>query len=179
MDYSPLLQTLLGGGLAISGGLIGTAYTQWLQRKAERENLASAFHGEISALLSIIEKRGYMSSIEEDIEFIEKTGQAQFSHFRVTKSYFSVYEQNVGKIGILSAPLPEKIVLFYTFIFAILEDFEEMGLLAFEYSNVSELAERLNEMRDIAKNIISIGNEPFHGSSSYFLPAIYFLQKQR
>ena len=100
-----------------------------------------------------------MSSIEEDIEFIEKTGQAQFSHFRVTKSYFSVYEQNVGKIGILSAPLPEKIVLFYTFIFAILEDFEEMGLLAFEYSNVSELAERLNEMRDIAKNIISIGNE--------------------
>jgi len=78
-SYLPLLQTLIGGILTFLGGLLGSYLIQKSQRKSERENLASAFYGEISALLSIIEKRGYIQDLEDDLKNIKETGEASYS----------------------------------------------------------------------------------------------------
>ena len=44
--------------------------------------------------------------------------------FRMTKNYFSIFEKNVDKIGVLAHPLPKQIVEFYVRAFAIVEDIE-------------------------------------------------------
>ncbi|MFL6207949.1 MAG: hypothetical protein ACJ74W_03825 [Pyrinomonadaceae bacterium] len=159
VSYMPLLQTLIGGLLTFLGGLSATYLIQRSQRKADRQNLASAFYGEVSALLAIIEKRGYLESIEHDLEHMARTGQISLTHFKVSRSYFNVYEQNVGKIGLLPAPLPEKIVSFYTFVFAALEDFQDIGEGKFQHCAVSEVKEMLEELLDISKNVLILGKQ--------------------
>lgn len=47
--------------------------------------------------------------------------------FRVRFKYDRVYEQNVARIGLLKAKLPEQIPLFYTRITSILEDMVSLG----------------------------------------------------
>jgi hypothetical protein len=159
MDYAPLLQTLIGGLLALLGGFSATWFTQWLHKRVERKNIASAFYGEISSLLRIIKVRGYVQGLEDDLRYMQSNlGDISFTHFKATKNYFRVYEYNIGKIGLLNEPLPEKIISFYTFIFAALEDIEEMNQADFSPSN-AELTETIEEILHIAKEVISVGNE--------------------
>jgi len=99
-DYIPLLQTLVGGLLTFLGGLLGSVIIQQQQRKAERNSLASAFYGEIQALLKIIERRQYIQRIQEAIEDIRSNREISF-RIKVTRKYFNVYEKNLDKIGIL------------------------------------------------------------------------------
>lgn len=159
VSYLPLLQTLIGGLLTFLGGLLGSHLIQRSQRKSERKNLASAFYGEISALLSIIEKRGYIQALKNNLKHIEETGEVSFSYFKVTQNYFRVYEQNIGKIGLLNAPLPEKIVTFYTFVFATLEDFEDMAKPEFDTTEVPYVKELLEELVGISNTAVVLGEE--------------------
>jgi hypothetical protein len=122
-DYIPLIQTLVGGLLTFLGGLLGSVIIQQSQRKSERNSLASAFYGEIRALINIVERRQYLQLIQASIKEA-KSGEKNPIFIRVTRNYFNVYERNLDKIGILPNPLPAKIVDVYTVMTAILEDFD-------------------------------------------------------
>jgi hypothetical protein len=87
------------------------------------------------------------------------TGQTSLTSFRTSRSHFNVYEQNVGKIGLLKAPLPEKIVCFYTLVFSVLEDFEDIGKGRYRNSAVLKASNQLKELRDILEEGILLGNE--------------------
>ncbi len=159
ISYLPLYQTLAGGFLTFIGGLIGTYLTQRSQKKSERESLMSAFYGEITALLSIIKRRGYFQGIVDDLNYIEKTGEVRLSYFSFTQDFAKVYEENIGKIGLLPAPLPEKIVKFYTFLSAALEDFKGVANSEFDKLTVPEVKELLKELIEISSSTLRLGEE--------------------
>src|ERR1043165_2783708 len=100
-NYLPLIQTLVGGLLTFIGGVLGSILIQRLQRKYERESIASAFYGEVSAILTIVEKRQYilefsnnLDYIKRNLKYIEKTSEVHIASFRVKRNYFNVYEHN-------------------------------------------------------------------------------------
>ncbi len=157
--YLPLISTLVGGLLTFLGGLTGSYLVQKFQRDADRKNLASAFYGEISALLEITEKRQYIQGVEANLQEIKTTGRTNLMSFAVTLKYFNVYDQNVGKLGVLLAPLPEKIVSFYTLTFAAIEDFQEIASGKYQNSNAAAIEKMLEELLDICNEAVALGKE--------------------
>jgi hypothetical protein len=147
-DYLPLVQTLIGGVLTFLGGLLGSFLIQKQQRRAEQKSLASAFYGEIKALVGIIEKRQYIQGIKTSIHHL-KSGRKSPFQVRVTRKYFNVYEKNLDKIGILPNPLPEEIVDLYTVMTAILEDLDTINEPEF-YKQGNEIAiQYLTELQSL------------------------------
>ncbi|HKX29347.1 MAG TPA: hypothetical protein VJ302_16745 [Blastocatellia bacterium] len=119
-----VLNTIMPLLLVAAGGVIGILsnyLTQVFQSKRERKSISSAFAGEIKAILYIVEKRNYINLFKADIEEI-KEGKAVGSSISISSSYFSVYIGNVGKLGLLNAPLPEELATFYTLAMSVLED---------------------------------------------------------
>lgn len=157
-DYIPLLQTLVGGLLTFLGGLLGSVIIQQRQRKAERNSLASAFYGEIQALLKIIERRQYIQRIQEAIKDIRSNREISF-RIKVTRKYFNVYEKNLDKIGILPNPLPEKIVDIYTVMTAILDDLDLIDDESFNKQETEVAALFLAELNSLLKYAVESGQE--------------------
>ena len=154
-----LFQVLLGWVLTLVGGFAGNYLRQRMDLKSERKNLSGAFAGEIGALLSIVERRGYLSGIEHLIQHINETRAAWTFHFSARRNYFRVYENNASKIGILSHPLPEKIARLYTQAYSILEDIDDMRSPEVAAWSTDEALHRLQEMRDLLHDTIQLGHD--------------------
>jgi len=152
------------GVVAASVGAIitvrGSLTVQKRQRQAERESIASAFYGEISALLSIIQTRQYIKGIEESLSHLQQTkALGSLYSFRVTRSYFNVYEKSVDKIGLLPVPLPEKIAFLYTIAFAILEDVDFINATQVGNWEAPEIRDFLQELLDLFREAVNSGQE--------------------
>jgi hypothetical protein len=57
---------------------------------------------------------------------MEKTHEPIYYTVTIRQDYVRVYEQNVSRIGLLEASLPENIAMFYTQAQAILEDLADL-----------------------------------------------------
>src|SRR5690606_36646917 len=97
-----LAAVLLGGLLAIAGGIVTTLFRDEQLQRRESRNLALAFKGEITALLELIQERNYLKRMADVIEQIEQSGQPFYMPFRVRFEYDRVYRENVARIGILN-----------------------------------------------------------------------------
>ena len=126
MADTPLIQTLIGGGLSLLGGFLSPILTDSFRNKREATNLALAFAGEITALIRIVETRRYSEDIQTCIAQMEKTHEPIFYTVTIRQDFVRAYEQNVSRIGLLEAPLPENIAMFYTQTQAILEDLADI-----------------------------------------------------
>ncbi|MBD2079102.1 hypothetical protein [Leptolyngbya sp. FACHB-17] len=157
-DYIPLFQTVTGGLLTFIGGLLGNILIQQRQRRAEINSLASAFYGEIQALMGIVEKRQYIQGIKDAINDL-RAGRKIFYQMRVTRKYFNVYEKNLDKIGILPNPLPEKIVELYTVMTAILEDLDILNEPNFYEEDPEIVASHLAELLSLFVYATESGQE--------------------
>ena len=113
------------------------------------KSLASAFYGEVGALLTIAERRGYLGQLKRLLDYVEQTQKKESFYFKITKNYFHVYESNVNKIGILPAPLPEKIVSFYTYVFAIMEDLEDFRGMKLETLTIEANLKQLKDFYNL------------------------------
>lgn len=122
-----LAAVLLGGLLAIAGGIFTTVFRDEQLQRRESRNLALAFKGEITSLIELMQERNYLTRIADVIEQIEQSGQPFYMPFRVRFEYDRVYRENVGRIGILKPPLAEQIPLFYTRLTSVLEDLASLG----------------------------------------------------
>jgi len=125
-DMTPLIQTMIGGGLSLLGGFLSPIFIDSFRNKREATNLALAFAGEITAIIRIVETRGYIEDIQMYIAQMEKTHEPIYYTVTIRQDYVRVYEQNVSRIGLLEASLPENIAMFYTQVQAILEDMADI-----------------------------------------------------
>ncbi len=164
VSIMPLLQTLLGGVLTFLGGILGSFLIQRSQRNAEKENLASAFYGEIGAVLSLIESRQYIQILAELAERIKAPEpEDKYNFFENRDDKFGFYENSVGKIGLLSAPIPEKLISFYALATAAYDDLKNLDNLKAkgydaltEGRYVQELIALLNEVVKSGKAVQSL-----------------------
>ncbi len=123
-DHLPLLGAVVASLLIIVVGFTSNTWREYMRERKLRRTLALAFQGEVQALLEIIEKRGYIEGVRAAKAQIEATGKFQAYHFKAREKYFSVFEANVGQIGILRPPLSQLVARFYAQANSILEEME-------------------------------------------------------
>lgn len=117
-----IVAVVVGGFIAIAGGFVTTILVDRQRHSRESRNLALAFKGEITALLTHAKERGYRTRIAEVIRQIEATQAPFYMPMRIRFRYDRVYDSNVERIGMLTGALPELIPLFYTRLTSFMED---------------------------------------------------------
>lgn len=122
-----LLSVLVGGLTGITGGFLSTTLLERSRRRRATRNLALALRGEIAAILTLAAERRYLERFDEVIARIEATGEPFHMPFRLRFRYDRVYDANVGRIGQLKAPLPERIAAYYTRLSSVMEDMVSLG----------------------------------------------------
>jgi len=157
-----LVAVVIGGSLAILGGIAGNYIFLYLQRKLDRENLKGGFLGEITALNSIVKKRKYIEHLEGILDMMEKDQVPRPFTFEVTHNYFRVYENNVDKLGLLNQPLPELIAQFYTQCFATLEDIIQIKKIAIKEIPIEGLITLYSELLSLFKDNVKLGEKIIH-----------------
>ncbi len=156
-----IVGVLIGGVLAIAGGIIANYIALTSQQKMNRKSLAGGFAGEIEAIIEIVKKRQYVEHLEQLIAKMQKPDfelMIMF-YFHVTYDYFSVYKSNVDKLGSLSSPLPKLIATFYTQCFAILEDIKQIENLNIDEISREQLIGHYTELLALFKDTSAIGEE--------------------
>ena len=152
-----LLAVVVGGFLAIAGGYASTRLIEKHRQEQESRSLALAFKGEIMALLQYVERRNYAARFEQVIEQIEATQQPFFMPMRIRFAYDSVYQENVGRIGLLKGKLPELIPLFYTQLHAIMDDLANLGDRTYAELDLETLLRVYRDLQRFLAETASIG----------------------
>jgi hypothetical protein len=122
-EITTLLAVIVGAVISFMSTLSIQAWTH----RRERKSLHGALVGEISAILEIIRRRNYIPTLQEVIARMEEGGVSTPFVVSVTQEYFSVYKNNVSRLGLLRPPLPQKIATFYTLCFSIVEDLKSIS----------------------------------------------------
>ncbi|MFZ2162197.1 MAG: hypothetical protein WAW02_08275 [Sideroxyarcus sp.] len=168
-DYLPLIGVAVGGLLVIVGGLASNTWLEYIRERKLRRTLALAFKGEVQALLKIIEERGYVEGLRKAKAQIEATGKYQAYQVRAQNRHFSVFEANVGQIGILKPPLAELLFRFYSQAKSILEGMERFE--EFDPATVDPMVAiaAYDEVLGIFEDTVAVGNRIIKEVSRYYL----------
>lgn len=142
-----LLSGLLGGFLAICGGIAAQSFVARQARVHERRSLAGAFAGEIAGLAALIEQLAYLRQLDRLIAEVERGGALPRFAFNVRHHYFRVFDANAARLGVLDAPLPELLVRYYVSSKVFLEDMEDYatGLRDHDRDHILERLRRTRE----------------------------------
>jgi hypothetical protein len=140
--WPPIVQTALGGFLAIAGGVLGS----WLNWRKERKAVSAAFAGELEGLIDVINWRETSKLIR--LGFV----------LTIDERPFPVFEANIDKIGVLPAPLAGEVSVFYSRARGIFQDFLTLnkGEPIFNQVEFRErLANDIDEIKPRASALIS------------------------
>jgi hypothetical protein len=157
-----LISTLIGGFLAILGGLISVYFTERIKGKKAERNLAWAFHGEIGSLCKIIRIREFPETfrkLAEDAKDGRDTGRRCI---KADSEYFHVFKNSVTHIGILVHGLPEQIVSFYVQATAILEDLHSLSSGFHDDKPLDALVYYYEDIADLLQDLLKQGDEILH-----------------
>ena len=113
-----LISVIIGGALAVGGGLLSQSW----QHRRDRSSLAHALAGEIHAIVDIVERRHYQDTITTLIEKVVQTKAPMILQVGITQKYFVVYESNAAKIGLLPSHAAKNVAVFYTLAKSVIED---------------------------------------------------------
>jgi hypothetical protein len=105
--WPPILQTAIGGLLAIGAG----AFSSWFAWQKERQSVAAAFAAEVQGVIDFLEWPQVCENLLQGQKFL------------IGDPRLLVFKANVGKIGLLPADLAPKDVGFYNYAEGILQDF--------------------------------------------------------
>ena len=152
-----LVAVVIGGLIAITGGFLSSRLLEQHRLRQEERNLALAFKGEISAVLELIKERKYLDRFTQVIDQIETSGKPFFMPFRVRFKYDRVYESNVARIGLLKAPLPQEVPVFYTRLDSILEDLVSLGDGTYAGIDLPLLLRIYRDTRSATERLVSQG----------------------
>ncbi len=166
--WIPIVQTALGGALAIVGGLIAVVFTENGKHRREVRRLASAFQGEIEALGELKKVRRIREQLIEGKRLYESGKQFEHWSYEIEELYTTVYRTNTDKIGLFEAPIPAKLAKFYSLTAALMESLRSYGnpvwhlrdtgfmLRAFEQDlHILDVVERLGV--ELSKELFAIG----------------------
>lgn len=151
-----LIGILLGGFLAIAGGIAGSVVPIILQNRRERRALAYSLAGEISSLIEIAEQRKYEQFFEAIIANVKATKQPWFVKVRIEQQYFTVYEANASKIGLLPKETARNVAKFYVYAKSFIEDVTDKD---FSPKSEEESIQRLSGALHILRLCRECGNK--------------------
>ncbi len=148
--FVPLISTSVGGVLAIAGGFLAN----YSQARNERKNVAGALAGEISALLEIIRKRQYLEAIDKYINAMETDQRARNFRLAARHSYFTVFEANADKLGVLPNCCASEVAKFYVIVKSLMEDATNPNMTA----DASIALKMLKQDRQLLVELIELGD---------------------
>jgi len=122
-----MASVIAGGAIAVIGGFLSNYAIETHKAKRAARHLAQSFLGEIKALRTIADTRGYVDGLKRLIAYIEQTDEPRLYQVKVRRDYMIVYKENADKVGMLEEPLPEDLAIFYTLTNSILEDLESLS----------------------------------------------------
>jgi hypothetical protein len=153
------INLVIGAFLGAASSFFGSYALRRREVEDEKQNLASAFLGEIEALRLIVEKRHYIEDFARAIEHVRQTGQPYWHGFRTRREPFNVFRENVGKIGMLDSPLPELIVRYYTQGQAILEDMGSISEGTFNHLDANQCLDALTQIHALFVDTRTLGQQ--------------------
>lgn len=152
------LVTLVSAIIGAMIALIVTFYTHQLHQKAEKRRMASAFAGEIMAILEIARIRRMKEVLQSGVKLYQEGKHWTAWNWPISDDYFRVYRQNVDKIGLFKAPIPADIACFYTLCFAVVESLTTMGK-TWDFRNGEFMIKALSQELEIVGRIEKLGEE--------------------
>jgi hypothetical protein len=112
-SWAPFLQTLVGAIFGALGAIAGGAFGTWFTWEKERQNLAAALAGEIHAINSLVEFRGFKEKLQSFISSSREAKKLSYHSRLVTQDYFVIFKRNADKIGHLPPDLARDVADFY------------------------------------------------------------------
>lgn len=160
VDWTTVLVALVTGVTAAGG-----PYLIWLkQAKSERRSVRAALLAEVSALIEIVEIRGYLRDLRAAEAALSNLEQWQLdtlssSDFQfqvpIGEHYNRVYQSNVNRLGSLSAREARMVVRFYQLADSVKADISEGGVLFIGSLD----AEDFKDAADILETAMELGRQ--------------------
>ena len=147
-----LISVVVGGALALTGGLL----TKLWEGQRERRALSSALAGEIAAVVEIVERRNYPRAVRELILAVEASHEPLYIQVPVTQKYFTVYEANAAKVGLLPRHAARGVACFYAYAKSIIEDVTSDK---FPPRTEAEALHRLRQLDELLAKLLALGKE--------------------
>jgi hypothetical protein len=124
--WTPILQTLTGGILALLGGGLAAWFNDWRADRRERKRLAAALAGELRGFKTLFD----VYQIEEELGRLQsgiesRTGQI-LEIVPLRGVYFQVFDANASKIGLLPPGMADGVAVAYLLLRALLEEFSRL-----------------------------------------------------
>lgn len=150
----------LGGAVA---GALASLLPSWLiERRREvafSRQIERCLLAEISAIVEIIDQRGYQSTLNEIIVHLRQSPkEAQYSFYvDVPPHYSRVYQENCKHIGVVREEVAQKIIAFHQLIDAIVQDLKPSGIFSegATLAHFEEMGVIFSKAINIARSITS------------------------
>jgi hypothetical protein len=119
-----LVGTIVGGVLAIIGGILAKSFDEWRARKS----LRAAFRAEIVSIVEMMNVRGHEKLFEATREHWRRqaTGCPVFIG-PLTKPMDPVFSKNSDKVGLLGRDVAGQVVRFYAIIDGLRDDIKSLA----------------------------------------------------
>jgi hypothetical protein len=158
------------GVIALAGAVIGGAIAflgqYFLQRSERRElarRVAMGLAGEIEALISIVERRHYISELNK----LAQSPDPPHMAISVARNYFRAFEANVDKLGLLGGDLSAKVAGFYVRSSAVLEDFSTISNPGFASLAAADRQKYYATTAALLEETMSLGKETATGLRTF------------
>ncbi|MFH0340960.1 MAG: hypothetical protein ACHBNF_02290 [Chromatiales bacterium] len=139
--------------------LVSTFLSQEWTSYKEKKNLEYAFKGEISALLTIVKKKGLLNGVSNAIDKTKKSGNASFPTFTVAGNYFAIYNDNPAKLGKITALLAQDVATFYTHAYSIVETLNWMAQADASKTSQEKALSMLYHLHDVIQSTSNLGEK--------------------
>jgi hypothetical protein len=119
-----LVGTIVGGVLAIIGGILAKSFDEWRARKS----LRAAFRAEIASIVELMNIRGHEKLFEATLEHWRR--QATGSPVLIgplTKPMDPVFSKNSDKVGLLGRDVAGQVVRFYAIMDGLRDDIKSLA----------------------------------------------------
>jgi hypothetical protein len=167
--WTSMAPVVVGGAIGIMGTLASSTLLDKTRRKAERKSLTGAFVGEISALIEVSDRRGYLQHLHKLIAAAKadpNPNSVRSFHFSNRRNPFAVYDANLTRLGILRDPLPQLITRFYTQASSALEDVADMREGKFLPRNRDASIQRLQNLLELLEDTRASGCQVIAAATS-------------
>ncbi len=153
--WIPVIAAVLG---ALAGGLapiIVRLIEARIERKSAKQAVAHQIYAEISAILEIVKQRGYLEDLEVAKLVVSMNSTSNSYQVQISDEVDPLYRANIERLPLLDPGLQTKIVKFYRFLNALVEDIKPGG--TFNTSGVT--VKGIDQFLMIANQAISLGEE--------------------
>jgi hypothetical protein len=160
-SWAPLLQTAFGASIGFAVAVAGVVFGAWFKEQLRRQSLAAALAAEVEAVTEITGHHMVIELIQTCIASMEANGKPEYPRLPIQDHPLPVFEESVGKLGLLPVELAREVRTFYTYAIAAIQDFRTLSNENLYDRHVDELISFLQEMVrtmnrgfDLAKTLV-------------------------